>query len=93
MLGALSRWLEGRRRRRAAVAAAVRHFEAAGGRDALPGISRVIGEDARGTVVRVCHGADVIPPGRAWYVVGPSGAVVAELSFEEAGRFGERYWR
>jgi len=76
-----------------AVAAAVRHFEATTGAEAFPGISRAIGEDARGTVVRVCHGEDVIPPGRAWYVVGANGTVVAELSFDEAGRFGERHWR
>jgi hypothetical protein len=93
MFGALSRWLDGRRRRRAAIAAAVRQFEATTGAEAHPGISSVIGEEARGMVVRVCHGHDIKPPGRAWYVIGADGAVIAELSFAEAGRFGERLWR
>jgi hypothetical protein len=93
MLGRFSRWLDRRRRHRAAVAAAVRHFEATTGWEALPGISAVIGEDSRGTVVRVCHGDDVKPPRRVWSVVAASGAVAAELTLAEAGRFGERPWR
>jgi hypothetical protein len=93
MLKALSRWLERRRRHRSAVAAAVRHFEATTGTEALPGISTVIGEEPRGLVVRVCHDDEVKPPRRSWYVVGDDGVVAAELSFAEAGRFGERLWR
>jgi hypothetical protein len=93
MLGAVSGWFERRRRRRAAITVAVRHFEATTGGKALPAISSVIGDDARGTVVRVCFGTGQKPPRRAWYVVDADGVVVAELSFAEARRFGEDYWK
>jgi hypothetical protein len=93
VFGAISRWFDARRKRREAVASAVRHFEANGGNDPLPGISCVIGEDAGDFIVRVCHGGDIIPPGRVWYRVGSNFAVLAELSFADVTRFGERYWR
>lgn len=78
MFEALSRWLEARRQRKAAIAAAVRHFEAATGARALRSMSWVIGCEPRGAVVRVCAEGHVKPPRRTWYVV---------------GQFGERAWR
>ena len=90
MFGALSRWLTARAERRAAVVLAVRHFEAAG-RRAHGGLCSVIGADARGLVVRVCHG-DTKPPSRAWFMVGPGG-VVTELGWAQAALLGERPWR
>lgn len=90
MFAAFSRWLAARAHRRAVVASAVRHFEATG-RRAIRGMCVVISEEARGAVVRVCHG-DTRPPSRSWFVVGPIG-VVAELSWAEAERLGERPWR
>jgi hypothetical protein len=89
-------WLERRRRSRsaeaAAVTAAARHFEVATGERPHAGLGAAIGREPRGTVVRICHGA-TRPPQRAWYVVSAEGTVVAELSFEDAARFGERPWR
>ncbi len=90
VFGALSRWLKTRTARREAVASAVRHFEATG-RRAHNSLCSVIGAEARGIVVRVCHG-DVKPPGRTWFVVGPCG-VVAELDWADAKGLGERAWR
>ncbi len=46
MLQSLSKWLEHRQRKRAAVAAATRYFEVALGKHAHHRISRVIGEKA-----------------------------------------------
>jgi hypothetical protein len=92
MLRMLSKWLERRRRHRAAVAVAVYHFDSVTGKDAHAGISSVIGERGDGIVVRVCHGY-VKPPGRAWFVVGEHGSVVAELSFADVQRFGEEEFR
>jgi hypothetical protein len=93
MLKLLSRWLEAHRQRKAAVIAAVRHFEATTGAQALAGMSCFIGRDPRGAVDRICHGTQVKPPRRVWYVVGPDRRVVAELSFAEARQFGERGWK
>jgi hypothetical protein len=92
MFGALSHWVERRRRDRAAVAAAGRHLEEASRQAAYLGISRVISEDDAGLVDRVCYG-DVKPPHRAWYRVAPDGAVVGEMTFEQDRLFGEGYWR
>lgn len=92
MLGWPFRWMERRRRRRVAVTAAVRHFAVVTGQQAHQNISSVIGEEAGELVVRICYG-QVRPPGRAWFRVGADGQVRDELSFEEAGRFGERPWR
>jgi hypothetical protein len=90
MFGFLSRWLEHRRRKQAAVEAAVQHFDATTGNRAHSG--GVIGEKSGNLVVRVCHG-NIKPPGRAWYLVGSDGSVVAELSFDEAQEFGEGLWK
>jgi hypothetical protein len=87
VFAAFSRWLTARSERGTLVAAAIEHFEARGQR-AIHGMCRVIGDLARGAVVRVCHG-DPRPPHRAWFVVGPLG-VVAELSWAEAERLGAR---
>jgi hypothetical protein len=92
MFGFLSKWLEQRRRKRAAVDSAVRHFDATTGKSAHAGISCVIGEKAGRFIVRVCYG-EVKPPRRAWYVVAPDGSIVDEISFEQAKEFGERLWR
>jgi hypothetical protein len=93
MLGAVSRWLERRRRRRAAVVAAVHHFEAATGHPALAGgLSRVIGEDSDGYVVRICWHGTQKPPRRSWYLVRTDGVVVGELSFADVERYGKVYW-
>jgi hypothetical protein len=81
------RWWTPPARRRAAVAAAVRHFEA-GGQRARPDECQVIGRDGRGLVVRVCFG-DMIPCPRTWLVAAPNGEMVGELSWEEAERLGE----
>ena len=80
-----------RAQRRAAIAAAVKHFEIAGGK-AVRGMCEVIGDTERGSVVRVSFG-NTRPPNRIWYVVGPSGTVTAELSWTEAEQLGERPWR
>lgn len=92
MFARLRRWLERRRRHREAVAVACRHFEAVTGKVAHVGISSVIGEDAGGFVVRVCHGQGR-PPGRAWFRVGIDGRVSGDLSFDDVQRFGEGLWR
>ena len=42
-------------------------------------------------VVRVCYGWQK-PPQRKWYIVGTSGAVVAELTGKDVDRFGEPVW-
>ena len=88
MIRVLPRWLERRLRDRRAVVVAVRHFEASTGHHALRFGCSVIGEDARGAVVRVCF-ARCKPPRGAWYVVAPDGAVVTELVDEEVGQYGE----
>lgn len=93
MFGAVSRWFDARRKRREAVASAVRHFEASGQRRAMWGWCRVVGAEADDLVVRVCCWDDNIPPERIWYRVGSTGAVLGELSFEDAKQFGERAWR
>ena len=83
---------ERRDRHQAAVAAALEHFEATTGQVAHRSGSDVIGEDARGVLVRVCYGSSR-PPGRAWFAVGGDGSVNAELTYAEAAAFGERPWR
>jgi hypothetical protein len=60
VFAAFSRWLTARSERRTLVAAAIQHFEAAGQR-AIHDMCAVIGNEARGAVVRVCHG-DTRPP-------------------------------
>lgn len=92
MFAVLSKWFHHRRRKRSAVEAAVRHFGAATGKQARSGISGVIGEREGNLVVRVCYG-NTKPPGRAWYLIAPDGAIAGELSFEEAQGFGERRWK
>jgi hypothetical protein len=71
----------------------VKHFEATTGEQALAGMSCFIGQDPRGAVVRVCHGTQVKPPRRVWYVVGPDRGIVAELSLADVRPFGERGWK
>ncbi len=93
MLKLLSRWLEVRRQRKAAVIAGIRYFEASTGERALAGLSCFIAQDPRGAVVRVCHGTQVKPPRRIWYIVGPDGEIVADLSLAEVRQFGERGWK
>jgi hypothetical protein len=87
MFGFLHSWLAQRRRKRAAVAAAIHHFEETSGKRAHTG--SVIGEKAGHFVVRVYFG-NIKPPGRAWFIVGTDGTVLRELSFEVAQEFGER---
>ncbi len=85
-----SRWRAARARRRTLVVSAIREFETAG-RRAIRGMCSIIGEEARGTVVRVCYG-DTRPPRRAWFVIGPDGSV-AELPWAEAQRLDMCAWR
>src|SRR5262249_25609640 len=56
MFAFVTTWIQYRRQKRAAIEAAVRHFDATTGRKALPRISSVIGELNGDLVVRVCHG-------------------------------------
>src|SRR5262249_14454723 len=92
MFAFVTTWIQYRRQKRAAIEAAVRHFDATTGRKALPRISSVIGELNGDLVVRVCHGQQK-PPGRAWYLVSKDNVVLSELSFEEVVQLGECYWR
>lgn len=76
-----------------AVFAALAHFEAVSGETTHAGHSRVIGTEADGSlIVRVCHGT-TRPLRRVWYRVALGGEVLAELSFADVARFGERPWR
>jgi hypothetical protein len=92
MLRAFSDWQSRQRCNRAAVDAAVQHFERTTGQKAHARISSVLAEEAGQFVVRVCY-RDVKPPGRVWYRIGENNSVIAELSFEEATRLGECGWR
>ncbi len=89
MLGWLSRWMQWRRRRRRAVLGAIRHFMTTTGQKVHRHACKAIGMDGRHFIVRVCYGK-VRPYHRKWFRVGTDGQVRAELSSEEAQRFGER---
>jgi hypothetical protein len=90
MFASLSRWLTARTARRVKLNMAIKHFETTGER-ASRGMSRVIHEGDRGTVVEICYG-DTRPPWRKWYMVSETDDVV-ELSWEEVQRQGEKPWR
>jgi hypothetical protein len=92
MLELLSKWFEQRQRKRAAVAAAVRYFEAVSGKSAHHRISSVIGEKDDQLIVRVCHG-HTKPPGRSWFLVARDGSITGELSFADVQVVGGGYWR
>jgi hypothetical protein len=76
-------------RRREAVKAAVKHFQATNGLPARSSISKVIAQEEDSYVVRVCYGR-AKPPRRAWYMVRPEEPLVIELPFEQVEQYGER---
>jgi hypothetical protein len=80
----VSDWLKRRRRHLQADLTAVRHFEKTTGNRSHWSMCCVLGEDERGSVVRVCYGRSK-PPRRAWYAVNDSSVVT--LTFDDAARF------
>lgn len=93
MLAPITRFFEQPRQKKAAMAAAIRKFESAGGRNALRDMTSVLHTDELGFVVRVCYMTHVIPPGRVWFRISPDVTEIHELSFDDARQFGEKPWR
>jgi hypothetical protein len=89
---AFHRWLERRRRYRAATEVAIRHFQAARDAHVHTEVSGVIGEEGDGLVVVVCYDSGGKPPGRVWYRVEPNESVTS-LEFDDVVKFGVRPWR
>jgi hypothetical protein len=84
-------FLKRRQKRKAAIQAAVQHFDPGASKQVARRMSAVIAEPDGGYVVRVCYG-NTIPPHRAWFIVGPD-SFIAPLTFDEVRQYGEREWR
>jgi hypothetical protein len=94
MIKLLANWLKRGRDQQEMLSRALQHFEAATGKWAIPDMSRVLLENDRGFIVRVCYYSGSIPPSRVWYSF-PTSAdeSIEELSFEEVRQLGEGPWR
>jgi hypothetical protein len=88
MFGVFSMLIESLRQDRAAVRAAVRHFEM-GGERAHWSMCRVIATRPGYVIVRVCFGSTK-PRMCAWYRVSGADSVIRELTAKEAEQYGEQ---